>query len=127
MKWSLAVTALLLGAIAPFAGSPYRRQEVSAVDLAYWIKDRKPGFRVIDLRSQEDYDAFHVPTSVRATPETLHAKANETIVIAGGDASQIDGPNVYVLRGGVLAWVNEVANGRTAIGNYFGGVRRGGC
>jgi rhodanese-related sulfurtransferase len=127
MKWSLALTALVLGALAPFAGSPYQRREVSAIELAFWIKDRKPGLRVIDLRSQEDFDAFHIPTSVRATPSSFHANADETIVIAGGDAAKIDGPNVYVLRGGVLAWVNEVTKGRTAIGNYFGHVRRGGC
>jgi hypothetical protein len=34
MKWSLAVTAFVLGALAPFAGSPYQRREVSPLDLA---------------------------------------------------------------------------------------------
>jgi len=127
MKWSLAITALFLGALAPFAGSPYQRREVGAMELAFWIKDRKPGLRVVDLRSQSDFDAFHVPTSVRESVASIHVKPDETIVITGGDASQIQGPNVYVLRGGVLAWVNEVAKSRTAIGNYFGGMRRGGC
>jgi rhodanese-related sulfurtransferase len=127
MKWTLALTAFVLGALAPFAGSPYQRRQVSPLDLAYWIKDRKPGLRVIDLRSQEDFDAFHIPTSVRATASSIDVKQHETIVIVAGDASHIDGPNVYLLRGGVLGWVNEVMKGRTAIGNYFGAMRRGGC
>jgi hypothetical protein len=127
MKWTLSTFALILGAFAPFAGSPYRHKEVSAIDLAFWIKDRKPGLRVLDLRSQRDFDAFHIPTSVRVAPEAVHLLPGETVVIAAGDASSIDGPDVFVLRGGVLAWLNEVANGRTAIGNYFGGTRRGGC
>ena len=127
MRWSLALTALVLGALAPFAGTPYQRREVSALDLAYWIKDRKPGLRVVDLRTQEEFEAFHIPTSVRVTAASIDVKPHETIVIVAGDASRVDGPNVFVLRGGVLAWVNEVTKGHTAIGNYFGGVRRGGC
>ena len=125
MKWALAAIALTLGALAPFAGSPYKQKAVSAVDLAFWIKDRKPGLRVIDLRSQQAFDAAHVPTSVRAS--TIAPAENETIVVVTDKPLQLDHPNVYVLRGGMAAWTSEVAKRNSAIGRYFGGVRRGGC
>ena len=125
MRWALAAIALTLGALAPFAGSPYRQKEVSAVELAYWIKDRKPGLRVIDLRSQQEFDRVHVPTSIRAS--AIAPRADETIVVVSNDDVKADHPNVYVLRGGIAAWTSEVARRNTAIGRYFGGVRRGGC
>ena len=125
MKWTLAAIALTLGVLAPFAGSPYKQKEVSAVDLAFWIKDRKPGLRVIDLRSQQQFDAAHVPTSIRASAIT--PGVNETIVVIADDDVKVDHPNVYVLRGGIAAWTSEVAKRNSAIGRYFGGVRRGGC
>ena len=125
MKWALAAIALTLGALAPFAGSPYKQKEVSAVDLAFWIRDRKPGLRVIDLRSQQEFDAAHVPTSIRAT--AIRPAENETIVVVAGNDVRFDHPHVYVLRGGIAAWTSEVAKRNSAIGRYFGGVRRGGC
>jgi rhodanese-related sulfurtransferase len=78
-RW-LAGGAALAGALAPLAGSPYRRsgpasvdvtalaQEVSdqedhvpALELARWIRAARPGLRVIDLRSASEFRAFHLP------------------------------------------------------------------
>jgi rhodanese-related sulfurtransferase len=139
MKRALAATALILGGLAAFAGSPYLRpKEISAVQLAQWIKDRRPGLRIIDLRSKSEFDAFHVPMSVhesasvwpRASARDVPAEAGtytETVVITD-DASSIPS-GTYILRGGVDAWRKEVLSPKkpTVVTRYFGGVRRGGC
>jgi len=154
----LAVTALLLGAIAPFAGSPYRaprgaidvlqlagqvaREEdhVTALELAAWIKDRKPGLRVIDLRPEKEFEEYHLPRAEWMTFEQLlsaHFAKDETVVlISDGGAHAAQGwvflralghEQVYFLRGGVGEWLDEVMNPpkTTELSRYFGGVARG--
>src|SRR3712207_2621444 len=36
---------------------------VTALELAAWIRDRKPGLRVVDVRGADDFAEFHVPTA----------------------------------------------------------------
>jgi len=139
VRWTLAAIALALGALSPFAGSPYRQREVAAIELATWIKDRKPGLRIVDLRSQKEFDAFHVPTSKRLALESVTPRPGETIVVCGAadpggadlarlkSAAEVGGATLYVLHGDVQAWISEVVKRPTAIGRYFGGMRRGGC
>lgn len=123
MRWALAGIALGCGILAAFAGTPYRRHDVTAIELAQWIKDRKPELHVIDLRSPNDFRTFHVPTSVHAS--TVDPRPDETFVVVSDQPIEFDAPNVYVLRGGAMAWKAEVTP--TALGRYFGGTRRGGC
>ena len=132
LRWALAAVAITLGTLAPFAGSPYRLREIDPIELATWIKARKPGLHVIDVRSQKEFDAFHVPTSTRATGTSIEGKAGETIVVvnaanaaeAGGATH--GGGNLYLLRGGVEGWTAAMKR-PSEISRYFGGVRRGGC
>lgn len=167
----LAIVALLLGALAPFAGSPYgvrrpqpplstggsrsyrnpmiaelaaqvAREEdhVTALELAAWIKDRKAGLRVIDLRSEEAFEEYHLPSAEWMTFEQLlstHFATDETVVlISDGGAHAAQGwvflralghERVYFLRGGVGEWLDEVMNPpkTTELSRYFGGVARG--
>lgn len=154
----LAVAALLLGALAPFAGSPYRvprgainvrelagqvsREEdhVTALELAAWIKDRKPGLRVIDLRPEKEFEEYHLPRAEWMTFEQLlsaHFAKDETVVlISDGGAHAAQGwvflralghEQVYFLRGGVGEWLDQVMNPpkTTELSRYFGGVARG--
>jgi len=167
--------AVVGGALAPFAGSPYRgrrarldvdrlagmveRQEdhVSALELARWIKDRRPGLRVLDLRPPEEFDAGHIPG---AQPVALGALASlplaedDTVVLVsdgGGHAAQgwvflqaLGHRRCYFLRGGMGEWQDEVMSPvegdarASALARYFGGAvrpagaaplarRRGGC
>ena len=77
---TLGAGALLLGVAAPFAGSPYRTPQhldvdglvgqiergedhVTALELAGWIRGRKPGLRVIDVRTAEEFAAYSIPTA----------------------------------------------------------------
>ena len=127
MKRTLAAVALILGGLAALAGSPYLRpREISAVQLAEWIRDRRPGLRIIDLRSKSEFDAFHVPMSVTAHDVQTQA-ATCTVVIA--DDASIVPSGAYLLRGGVEAWRREVLSPKkpNELTRYFGGVRRGGC
>jgi len=168
-RW-LAGAALALGLLAPLAGSPYSsrhavidvaslarsvaREEdhVTALELAQWIKDRRPGLRVLDLRSPEEYTAYHVPRAEHLSLDSLATttfRADETIVLyseGGPHAAQawvflraLGYQRVFFLRGGLYEWLEQVMNptlgdttpaARVAfthaaeLSRYFGGVPR---
>ena len=169
----LATVATALGVSAAVAGSPYRARRasidvdalsrivaneddhVTAVELARWIKERRAGLRVIDLRPESDYNLYHIPTAVRVSIDsvgetTLHS--DETIVLyseGGAHAAQawvfmraLGYHRVYFLRGGLLDWLDDVMNptlsdnaskadstafdAAAPLSRYFGGVPRSG-
>jgi rhodanese-related sulfurtransferase/uncharacterized membrane protein YedE/YeeE len=152
---ALTIPAVLLGALALFAGSPYRarldverlaravaRQEdhVTALELAAWIRDRKPGLRVLDLRTPAEFDAGHIPRAERVALESLAStpfRAGETLVLisaGGAHAAQawvflqaLGNRQVYFLRGGQEEWEDEVMHPRVSseLTRYFGSVPRG--
>jgi rhodanese-related sulfurtransferase len=169
----LAYLAAALGASAALAGSPYAahhgridveamsravaREEdhVTAVELAEWIKERRSGLRVIDVRTREEYNSFHVPTAERIAVDSLAAadlRPSDVIVLfseGGAHAAQawvflraLGYPHVYFLRGGLYEWLEQIMSpalaanatskdsaefARTsAISRYFGGVPRAG-
>jgi len=139
----LACAAALLGVAALFAGSPYRARhavaEVSPVELAEWIHDRKPELRVIDPRPAAEFDDYHLPRAENVSPSSAAFKPTETIVLVAGDGQGID-HQVYVLRGGVRGWIDEVMSPTitesaspaeraayqraSIVSRYFGGVPR---
>jgi len=166
----LAAMALMLGVLAPLVGSPYKanhatidvtalartvaREEdhVTALELAQWIKDRRPGLRVLDVRSREEYERYHLPTAERLALDSLATvpfHADDTLVLyseGGAHAAQawvflraLGYHHVYFLRGGLYEWLEQVMNptlaDTTAAGHdafaraavlsrYFGGVPR---
>lgn len=166
----LAAGALGLGLLAPFAGSPYKanhaaidvpalartvaREEdhVTALELAQWIKDRRAGLHVLDVRSLEEYERYHLPTAERLALDsvaTVPFPADDTLVLyseGGAHAAQawvflraLGYRNVYFLRGGLYEWLEQVMNptlpdttaaardafSRAAtLSRYFGGVPR---
>jgi rhodanese-related sulfurtransferase len=86
---------------------------ITATQLAAWIHDRRPGLRIIDLRSDSEYTAGHIPGAEHMSVAHLrHAgfRPDETIVLysaGGGHAAQgwfflrASGlEHVYSLRGG---------------------------
>jgi len=166
-----AWAALLLGALAAFAGSPYRaahatvdvqrlaravaheEDHVTAIELAEWIRGRKAGLRIVDLRTAAEFETYHVPRAERIALESLATAplhATDTIVlISGGGAHAAQAwvllqalgyKQVYFLRGGLQEWIDDVMNPTilaTAppramaefkrvgeISRYFGGVPR---
>lgn len=150
---ALAIAALLLGALAALdfhhrdvdlqslAAQVAREEDhVTALVLAAWIKDRKPNLRIIDLRSQSEFDEYRIPRSESMPFERLLATPfarNETIVlISDGGAHAAQGwvflraqghEHVYFLRGGLGEWLTDVMHppNTTELTRYFGGGRRG--
>jgi rhodanese-related sulfurtransferase len=152
---ALAVIAIILGALAPFAGSPYRatlnvqtlakqvtneEDHVTALELAAWIHDRKPGLRVLDLRTETDFDEYHVPGAQSISLDALVAAPpfakDETLVLisdGGAHAAQawvflraLGYEHVYFLRGGLGEWLDDVMNPTktSALTRYFGATPR---
>jgi rhodanese-related sulfurtransferase len=166
----LAVGAFGLALLAPFAGSPYagrhaaidvaalarsvaqEEDHVTALELAQWIKDRRQGLRIIDLRSPEEYGTYHVPRAEHLALDSLTTmpfRADETIVLyseGGTHAAQawvflraLGYRKVFFLRGGLYEWLEQVMNPTladttpaardsfnraAALSRYFGGVPR---
>jgi len=156
----LAVLAALLGVLAVFAGTPYPAKldvralaaeiaaeddHVTAIELAQWIRDRKAGLRIFDLRSAEEFGEYHVPTAKRAALEELvsmrFTPADTIVLISDGGAHAAQAwvllrasgtPHVYFLRGGLGEWLDDVMNpvgassDVAALSRYFGGLPRSG-
>jgi len=98
----LAGAAALAGALAPVAGSPYRRavrsidvaelarivadheDHVSAIELAGWLRAGRPRLRVIDVRSAAEFAAYHIPGAEHVALDRLAATpfaADDTLVL----------------------------------------------
>jgi rhodanese-related sulfurtransferase len=163
-KRLLAGAALVLAVLAALAGTSrpgdaaldvtklateIEREDdhVTALELAQWIRDRKPGLRVLDVRSDSEFAAYHIPSAERMPLTALASLApasDETLVLySEGGAHAAQGwvllranghRNVYFLRGGLLDWMEDVMSpmlpadttrGRVAaLSRYFGGVPR---
>ena len=137
----LASLALLLGLLAALAGAPRsidvdalakqvakEEDHVTATELAQWIKDRKPGLRIINVGRASP----RLPREEVIPLDSLtkaHFASTETIVLVsegGAHAAQawvflraLGHRNVFFLRGGVAEW-----NADKTITRYFA---RGGC
>jgi rhodanese-related sulfurtransferase len=154
-RW-LAGSALLAGALAPFVGNPLRgrrasidveqlaglvaREEdhVSAVQLAAWLKEGRPGLRVVDVRSASEFAAFHIPGAESVPLESLakaRFAASDTIVLyseAGVHGAQawvflraLGHRQVFFLRRGLHEWLEDVL-GPASPGRAGGGAKPGG-
>jgi rhodanese-related sulfurtransferase len=147
----LALLALVLGSLAAIAGNvapPPAADEVSAVDLAQWIHDQRPGLLVVDARAAEAFDRDRLPGArpiADIDTDALHSI--DTVVVYAdtrADAVALLGlsnvPRVLRLHGGIAAWNEEVlfpvlrADAserqqrdfvtRAALSRYFGGSPR---
>jgi rhodanese-related sulfurtransferase len=134
----LGVLALVLGGVALFA-QPHRGpfvkldarelalvveeevDHVRAPELAAWIVEGRADYRLLDLRTEQEYSAYHIPTAENV-PLTGLADypllRNEKIVLysEGGIHSaqawmllRAQGYEaVYMVLGGLEAWKDEV-------------------
>ncbi len=128
----LVSLALILGLGAAFAGAPrsidvdalakqIAREEdhVTAAELEQWIKDRKPGLRIVNVGHASEMESL----------TRSHFAKDETIVLVsegGAHAAQawvllraMGYRNVYFLRGGLGEWKAYEEESR-----YYA---RGGC
>ena len=81
MNKKLALLAFALGLIAVFAGNPYRGNSVTldakelalivdktvdhvfAEELADWIIQGKSDFKLLDLRTEKEFNEYHIPSA----------------------------------------------------------------
>ncbi|RYD86952.1 MAG: rhodanese-like domain-containing protein [Sphingomonadales bacterium] len=132
---NLGAGALLLGLAAPFAGSPYQaatgqidisqlagliargEDHIDPLQLAAWIRDRKAGLRVIDVRSPAEFADYAIPTAENIPIDRLpsaHFAGAETVVLyseGGAHAGQawvllkaMGVSNVLFISGGLVDW-----------------------
>jgi len=129
----------ILGLIAAFAGSPYRGSKVTldtvelagivqkeadhveASDLADWIIQGKPDYRLLDLRNEEKYNRYHIPGAENVELAALTgydlARNEKIILYSGGGIHSAQGwfllkadgfKAVYMLLGGLQAWKDQI-------------------
>jgi rhodanese-related sulfurtransferase len=98
-----------------------QEDHVSAVELARWIRARRPGLRVIDVRSAAEYRAFHIPGADHLPVDRLpYARfaAGDTIVLyseLGVHGAQawvflraLGHRQVFFLQNGLHEWLDDV-------------------
>lgn len=136
---NLGAGALALGLAAPFAGSPYQatpahfdidqiarliasgEDHVAPLQLAAWIRERKPGLRVIDVRTPAEFAEYAIPTAENIPVDQLARTAfasTETVVLyseGGAHAGQawvmlkaMGVANVTFISGGLVDWYVDV-------------------
>ncbi len=124
----LAGVALALAGGAAIRGDAAARAaadgaaEITALELARWIREARPNLRVIDVRDADAFESFVIPGAERMSANDLtrvrwERDANVVIYADSGSAawraeealrtSGVD--NVFVLRGGLAAWVSTIA------------------
>jgi rhodanese-related sulfurtransferase len=161
MHRTLALVAGALGVLALAAGEPHPARRgsvasptyVSAVELARWIRDAK-SVRLLDVRSESAFKAYHIPTAAHVSLTTLSrrvwSRSSVVVVYAEDDARAAEAAailrnrgvdSVSSVRGGLLAWIEEIAEPRLvalspsatpeehavrreqlALSRYFGGM-----
>lgn len=144
---ALAALALCAAVLAAFARSPeppLSGDEISAVELAAWIRARRPGLLVLDTRSGDAMERDGLPGARSAAD--FEGDAIDTIVLYGDrrldEAPPLRGNTQRVLRlhGGIEAWNEEVLfpairadaserqkrefASRAQLSRYFGGSPR---
>lgn len=135
----LALFAIVLGLLATIAGTPYsgstinvnvkdltlstvkNSDKITVLELADWIIKEKSDYTLVDLRAEEDYNEYFIPTAYNIPIATLLESGllrNQKIILYCYDdlrAAQAwfilksnDYKGVYILDRGLDQWKEEV-------------------
>jgi len=135
----LALIAFALGFIALFAGNPYKGStvtldtkelalivdnkvdHVSVDELADWIIQGKSDYRLLDMRSDKEFEAYHIQTAECVPAGKLGeydiAKSEKIILYSEGGIHSAQGwmllkakgfKGVYILSGGLEEWKEKI-------------------
>jgi rhodanese-related sulfurtransferase len=135
----LAFAALGLGFIAVFLGNPVNKgratvdtkalaiqisdssNRISSLDLADWIIKGNADYRLIDLRKEDKYNEYHIPSAenieIGVINESDLAKNQKIILYSEDEFSAAQAwfllkakgfTGVYFLKGGLNSWRAEV-------------------
>jgi rhodanese-related sulfurtransferase len=129
---------------------------VNALDLADWIVAGRADYRLVDLRDANAYGEYHIPSAenieLSALADSTLARNEKVVLYSDGGIHSAQAwfllrangfKGVYMLRGGLDAWRDEVlfpalAEGQTpfqaernarltALAKHFGGAPRSGA
>lgn len=131
--------ALILGLVAVLLGNPYDKvnttvntkelavetvrgtDKVEVKSLADWIIEGKVDYRLVDLRDEEKFSEYSIPTAVNIPVGKITESGlmrNQKILLYADDNTKAaqgwfllktkDYKGVYILDGGVEAWKDEV-------------------
>ncbi len=135
----LAVFAGVLGFLSLFAGSPYtgntatinvkelalmverETDHVTVDELADWIIKGKADHRLIDLRSSNEFEEYHIPGAenihIAALPDAGLLRNEKIVVYSEGGTHPAQAwfllkaqkyKNVYILKGGLAEWKDRI-------------------
>ncbi len=113
----------------------HRNYYITVDQLAHMIIDKEPGFVVVDIRSKEDYDKYHIPGSIHVPVDHLLnndnlrslAEDNTIILTSNGNTLASQGwlilrengfKDVLILQGGMNYWVEAFNNPQKPTGFY---------
>jgi len=95
--------------------------KISVMELADWLIKGKEDFVLVDLRDEKSYNEYAIPNSVNIEIENLldsDLMRNEKIILYGDDditsaqawfiLKSVNYKSVYILKGGMNAWKNEI-------------------
>ena len=134
----LARILLALGLLAIFA-SPYRggravvdakelalavdtqADHVDALDLADWIIERRSDYRLVDTRTEAEFQGYHIPGAENITVAGLadapFGRHEKIVLYSDGGIHSVQAwlllramgfKGVYILKGGLQEWTDQV-------------------
>lgn len=135
----LALTALLLGFIALFGANPYehiftsvntkeiafaaesKSTKIDPLELAGWIIKGRADYKLVDVRSEKEFNEYHIPEAQNVSLMELQNPAferTEKIVLYSGNEMEAAQAwfllrskgykAAYILSGGLAEWKNRV-------------------
>jgi rhodanese-related sulfurtransferase len=142
VKNTIKATLLSLSVASIAACGPSNKSEVSLVDVAQaaarqddrvsveevasWLIEERGDFRLIDVRSPEDFasgkigDAENIPIAQLVTPDVLNALRTDRLVVVYSNGSEnaakaavmlrLSGIDAHLLTGGYNAWHARILN-----------------
>jgi rhodanese-related sulfurtransferase len=138
LNQKLAVIALVLGAVALFArvdrghrvtvdvkelATTIEKEadHVTVQDLAAWIVEGRSEYRLVDLRPQAEFVAYHIPTAenvaLSSLPDFPFERTEKIVLCSEGGVHAYQAwmlmralgfKAVYTLKGGLDEWKDEV-------------------
>ncbi len=135
----LAAAAFLLGLLALIIGTPSNNHSVNVnakemllstiktqdrvdvMTLADWLIKEKLDYTLVDLRSEKEFAAYNIPSSLNVPVEnilTSDLRRNQKILLYGNDdvasaqawfiLKSSNYKSVYILDGGLNAWKDKI-------------------